>query len=256
MSNKYCCTICNKEYTKKSSLDKHKILCEYKYKTTREKDIEIEELGDEPTHAQLVKIVQELMLKTTKMEEKIEEMQKWVDKKKKKINVISWLTKNITPTVDFQEWSDLHFIVNQSHFKILMEETLYHTIQQIFEFNLRETNDIVYPVRCFSQKMGNFYIVYVNSDGNRDWRLMETADFVILLKTLQNKMITEITKWKEENQKTMEDSDKLSIKFNKAIIKLMNIPFTADATMGKIKTGLYNYLKTDLKNIVEYDFEF
>ena len=29
-SAKYCCGVCNKEYTRKSSLDKHKILCDFK----------------------------------------------------------------------------------------------------------------------------------------------------------------------------------------------------------------------------------
>ncbi len=48
------------------------------------KQIEIEELGDVPNHLELVKIVQELTLKLIKMEEKMEEMQKWVIKKKKR----------------------------------------------------------------------------------------------------------------------------------------------------------------------------
>ena len=32
--------------------------------------------------------------------------------------------------------------------------------------------------------------------------------------------------------------------------------FTQDATLSRIKNALYNYLKTDLKNMIEYDFEF
>ena len=36
----------------------------------------------------------------------------------------------------------------------------------------------------------------------------------------------------------------------------MNISFTQDATMSRIKNGLYNYLKMDLKTMIEYDFEF
>jgi hypothetical protein len=72
-STRHYCILCNKEYTRKSSLEKHKILCEYKTKSKREHKIEEEELGDVPTHFQLVKIVQELTLKYVKMEEKLEE---------------------------------------------------------------------------------------------------------------------------------------------------------------------------------------
>ena len=81
----YCCTVCNKQYSRKSSLEKHKILCEFKTKSKREQQVDFEELGDTPTHYQLVKIVQELTLKMIKIEEKMTEMQKWVDKKKRKI---------------------------------------------------------------------------------------------------------------------------------------------------------------------------
>ena len=35
-TTKYCCLACNKQYTRKSSLDKHKILCDFKIKTKRE----------------------------------------------------------------------------------------------------------------------------------------------------------------------------------------------------------------------------
>ena len=35
-----CCNICNKKYTRKSSLEKHKILCAFKHKTKYELNIE------------------------------------------------------------------------------------------------------------------------------------------------------------------------------------------------------------------------
>ena len=72
-SNKYVCDICNKQYTKKTSFDKHKLVCEFKIKSKRELEIEVEESSDIPTYNQLVQIVQEMSLKIIKMEEKIEE---------------------------------------------------------------------------------------------------------------------------------------------------------------------------------------
>jgi hypothetical protein len=84
----YCCNLCKKSYTRKSSLDKHKLLCDYKTKSKLEHKVEDEELGDTPTYEQLVKIVQELAFKYVKLEEKIEQMQVWVSQKKQKIKVI------------------------------------------------------------------------------------------------------------------------------------------------------------------------
>ena len=74
--NKYCCSVCKKNYTRKSSLDKHKILCDFKAKSKQEHQVDEEELGDTPTHEQLVKIVQELTFKYVKLEEKMEHLQK------------------------------------------------------------------------------------------------------------------------------------------------------------------------------------
>jgi hypothetical protein len=255
-TTKYCCIACNKQYTRKSSLDKHKILCDFKIKTKREIQIESEELGDVPTHSQLVKVVQELTLNMIKMEEKMAQMQKWVDKKKRKLNVVVWLNTNINPTIGFLEWVKTLFAVKMEHFENLMENSLFNTIQQVFEHNLCDRGDFVYPIRCFSQKTGIFYIGEKKEDGTPEWRQLVLTDMILILKTLQNRMIKELTKWKTENQNKFDDNDKISELFNKAIIKLMNISFTQDATLSRIKNGLYNYLKTDLKTMIDYEFEF
>jgi hypothetical protein len=79
---------------------------------------------------------------------------------------------------------------------------------------------------------------------------------VLILKTIQNRMIRELTKWKTQNQNKFDDNDKISDLFNKAIIKLMGISFTQDSTLSRIKNGLYNFLKTDIKHMIDYEFEF
>ena len=79
---------------------------------------------------------------------------------------------------------------------------------------------------------------------------------VLLLKTLQSRMIREVSKWKTENQYKFDENDKISELFNKTVIKLMNISFTQDATLSRIKNSLFNYLKMDLNRIVDYEFEF
>lgn len=256
VSNKYCCIVCDKQYTRKSSLDKHKILCDFKMKTKREHQIESEELGDVPTHYQLVKIVQELSLKLIKMEEKMQQMQQWVDRKKRKINVITWLNTNINSTIGFLEWVHTSLIVKPEHFENLMENSIFHTIQQIFEENLCEKSDFVYPIRCFSQKVGIFYICDKKENGTSEWRQLVLTDMILILKTIQNGIIKELTKWKTENQHKFDENDKISILFNKAIIKLMNISFSQDNNLSRIKNNLFNYLKTDLKSVIDCTFEF
>jgi hypothetical protein len=256
-NDKYQCTICKKQYTKKSSLDKHKILCDFKLKSNREKQIEIEELGDTPNHLELVKIVQELTLKMIKMDEKMEEMQKWVIKKKKKINVVSWLNSNMNANIGFLEWVHTSIIVTPEHFETLMENTVYYTFQQIIEQNLCKKNDFIYPICCFTQKPGIFYICEKNNYDISEWKEMESTDIVLLFKKIHSNLIKELTNWKNNNEHQFDENDKISILFNKAVIKVMNVNVTSpnDNSFHKIKHGLFNYLKSDLKMVLDIEFE-
>lgn len=256
LSSKLTCSMCKKHYLRKSSLDKHKILCDFKYKTQREIAVETEESADIPNHYQLVQIVQQLTLKMMKMEEKMAEMQKFIDKKKKKLNIIQWLNMNVTPNIGFKEWANTMIHVQPKHFEILMEDTIYQCLQKIFEDNLLSNNGgFVYPFTCFAQKAGLFYVCEKGEDGKTDWIQAENADIILILKQTQNGLMRELTKWKAENQHKFDQNDKLSIVFNKAVIKLMSISFTPDNNFSRVKNILYNYLKTDLKSF-EYEFEY
>lgn len=253
-SKKYC-PICNKEYTKKSSLDNHTLLCEFKMKTQRERQIEEEELGDIPTYDQLVKIVQQLMLKQIKMEEKMEEMQKWVEHKKKKINIIAWLNETSVPTIGFLEWVHTSIHIKPEHFEYLMDNTIFDTIQKILEDNLLKETNFEYPICCFTQKLNMFYVGEKRENGTAEWRPLLLEDMQLILKTIQNGIIKQLTKWKQENQETFHENDRKAILFNKTVIKAMSIHFHPDHFMSRVKNNLHNYLKKDVKTF-EFHFEF
>ena len=136
-----------------------------------------------------------------------------------------------------------------------MENSLFHTIQQVFEHNLCEKSDFIYPIKCFTQKQGNFYICENKHDGSPEWRQLVLTDMVSILKTIQRGFIKQLTNWKKENKQLFDDNDRVSISFNKAVIKVMDISFTQDATLSRIKNNLYNYLKTEL-NIIDQQLEF
>jgi len=254
-SLKHCCLLCKKVYTRKSSLEKHKILCDFKSKTKLEHQVDEEELGDTPNHEQLVKIVQELTFKYVKLEEKMEHLQKWVNQKKQKIKVIDWLNEHVVSTIGFKEWITTVQVL-PDHAISLFENNIFQTFQLIIEFNLKETNEFVYPIKCFSQKTNIFYVCEKTPDNKCVWEQVSTETILLFLKKIQNKLIGELTNWKLANKAQIDINDKLSDQFNKAVIKLMSVNFTTqDVGASRLRNGLYSFLKTDLKNLIEYEFE-
>jgi signal recognition particle subunit SEC65 len=246
VKTKYSCQVCKKTYTRKISLERHNILCDLKTRSKVELTVEEEEANDKPTYDQLVKIVQELSIKYFKMEEKVNEMQQWIDRKKKKVDIVTWLNANINSTVGFLEWINIIINVLPEHFIYLMEYNVFQTFQQVFEYNLTEKKGLVCPIKCFSQKNNVFYICENTEEGNSIWREMELTDFTQLIKKIHNKLLFELTEWKKKNHELFNDNSKISDQFNKAVIKLMSIGFTQDTNMSRIKTTLYNYLKVDV----------
>jgi pterin-4a-carbinolamine dehydratase len=250
----YCCNLCKKSYTRKSSLDKHKLLCDYKTKSKLEHKVEDEELGDTPTYEQLVKIVQELAFKYVKLEEKIEQMQVWVSQKKQKIKVIDWLNEHVNATIGFKEWTTTIKVAPQIALS-LIDNNAFQIFQSVLEYNLSNSIDFICPIKCFSQKQNVFYVCEKTPEGKSVWTQMETDELLLVLKKIQSKLLTELSKWKLENKTQMETDDKLAEQFNKALIKLMSITISAhDTNVSRIRNNFYSFLKMDLKNLIEYEF--
>lgn len=246
------CQICGKHYTRKSSLEKHSILCEFQRKTNREKQVDKEERQDLPSYQQLVQIVQELSLKQEKMEKEMTELKKWTQKAKKKMNVLQWLNENIHPEEDFDTWVK-QINIQETHFTYLMEKTMIDTFQQILE-DLINQNHVM---QSFSQKTNIIYI-FANTNvktNENAWTMMTWEQFIKILQQIQRLLLKQLSIWKQKHKQEMLEKDSLSILYNKMIIKLMSIEFSKTTHSNKIFHNLYTYLKRDLKTLIEYEFE-
>jgi hypothetical protein len=188
----------------------------------------------------------------------MEEMQKWVDKKKKKLNIIAWLNVNVTPTIGFIEWVTTYLKVTDEDYQVLMDKNIYDCVQKVFESNLGETNggEFVHPIKCFTQKANAFYMYEKNEDGTPLWKLMNNDDFTILFRHIQRKITAVLFKWKQENSSKFHENDNMANQFNKSVVKAMNMSVKPDSGFTRMKNSLYAYLKIDLNRTTEYEFEF
>ena len=86
-----CCIHCGKSYKKKTNLEKHVNLCEL---LNSKKTLIVEDEETIPSQRKIYQILLELGSKFNRLEEKVDELNRWIVKKKKKINMIECLNTN------------------------------------------------------------------------------------------------------------------------------------------------------------------
>jgi hypothetical protein len=244
---KLSCSHCAKEYTKKSSLVKHQLLCEFLHRTKREKQIDNEESNDLPSYTELVYIVQELAYKNSQVEKKLAELenQAAMQYKKRKINVDEWLNQNVNPPYTYAEMLS-HLNIGPDHVKMLFEMKLIPIICNILETDLVKS---ACPVYCVKNTL------YCYKDEATKWVELDKKGLVQLLNNIHQKVLTELCSWRANNLDKLDTNDKLSISYNQSMIKLMDVDFNQDVNLNKIKMQLSNHLRCELKSVIEYEFE-
>lgn len=245
-----CCVYCGKSYKMRKTLDRHMILCEVTYKSKNrrfvvEEDFEEYEL---PSQKMLYKMVVELTIKCNRLEEKLEDVSKWVSKKKKNINVLEWLKQNIVPEYEFNCIID-HIHVATDDIEYLLKNTFYDTMNEIFAKTISKYENL--PITCFGQKANTFYI-YRDSH----WQELSNQEFIKFMNYVFSKIYKHMVQWYQTNKEEINSNEKTSIEYNKTISKLMAIDFKEDKCLSKAKSVIHAKLKRDLKNLVDCEVEF
>ena len=249
-SSKYTCNCCNKKYTKKSSYQNHAVLCEFLHSSKREKSIDDEESSDLPSYRNLVKLVGMLAVKNSKLEEKVESLQKYAEKSKRKINIIEWLNVNVKPTLTFAQFLE-SIVLSESHVNCLNEHNMIKTLTTIFEEYFIKENCL--PVYAFKEKVNTFYSF--NHETN-SWSEMEKDAVISMLYYVDRLVQREITKWSQKYHEKIKYNDKWAQTFAKLVGKANALSYRDDATLSRLKGILFNQLKCEVKRYVEYEFDY
>jgi hypothetical protein len=261
MNSKQCCTWCGKGYKTKINLDKHVILCELINKSSKKRsnknNEEYDDIGDDlPSPKKMYQMLLELGYKYSKLEEKMEEVNKFVVKKKKKINVLEWLNSNIVPSLVFENLIDKIKIID-SDIDFLLENNFLETINMVLsrflylESDLESESNLI-PLFAFVQKTNIFY-AFVEGGG---WMELPKDKLCLFLMRVQMKISKAFHEWKKQRATRIRDEESFAILCDKTVIKIMGNEFKQDSTFGKMRASMYNKMKTDMEAMVEYEFEF
>jgi hypothetical protein len=263
VDSKICCVHCGKGYKNRTNMNKHLVLCELVHKSKRKKQLLIEEEEDNnlPSQKQMYKMLLELAFKYNTLEEKMELAMKWIDKKKKKINVVEWLQTNLKPDCIFDNLSDKVIIIN-SDIEFLFNNSFIDTLNEAFSRVLytsdkSDDESNIVPLFAFVQKANVIYTYNTNESSVEPiWVELSKVKLIYFLNKIHFKFVKKLSEWKKTNQALIDESESSLDLYNKTLIKLMGIDFKQESLLSKIRTNMYNKMKTDMKALIEYEFEF
>ena len=256
------CEFCGKCYKTIVNLNKHILLCEVVNRCVNKPGTIDKSINENlPSQETMYKIIESLAMKYNKLEEKMEQLQKWVDKKKKKINIIEWLNENdkIHPLYYFDSIIDkLH--ITQTAVDFLFSNSFYDTVNEILSNyynnhnNCNQENNTI-PLFAFNQK-ANLIYVFNKNDAQSSWKELSKDQLVDFLDKIQTKITRCLKEWKKINEDKVRNDNKYSELYSKTIIKIMDVKFNNETTLTRYRSLLYNKIKVDMKNLIEYEYEF
>jgi hypothetical protein len=259
-----CCVICGKGYKTRKNLEKHIILCEFSYNSKKSPSMSMREEDDDPLPSpyRMYQLLLELSQKYNRLNEKVDELNKWVIKKKKKINVLEWLNTNITPEIVFGNVVEKVIVLDED-VEFMLNNTFNDTLNVIFSRSIYIINEQNNPIFAFSQKSNIFYIydkietdkIETDKANTCVWMELSKEKLIRFLCIVQMKMSKAFCEWKKKNKDALNE-DKMATLCDKATVKLMSQEFKQESTLSKIRSIMYGKMKTDMKALVEYEFEF
>jgi hypothetical protein len=253
-ASSFTCATCHRIYHRKSYYSRHVLLCEIMNKSVKERQLENEERADTPSVRGLYEIVLELTKKMNAMDQRLQELAKWTDVKKRKINILDWLNANpekigmIGGGGSFETFM-LQLKVTRRHLDYLFRSDYTSSILHILQENLPlEDGTKANVIKAYEQKTN---ILYVYTQGQ--WIIATEQMFQTLLYVVDKKLLGEFIKWQTENAVNMADDD-FALKYAVNVKKIMGNNLSREQIYSRVKIDLYKYLKVCLRNITECEF--
>ena len=146
-------------------------------------------------------------------------------------------------------------IVLEDDINYLLHNTFYDVLNDVFSRSIYNFNETENPIFAFTQKSNIFYI-YDSVDDKKVWVELSKELLIKFLNKVHMKIFTAFCDWKKTKKDEIKTNDAFSILCDKTSLKILNVEFKQEACLAKARSAMYSKMKTDLKALVEYDFEF
>lgn len=239
----FTCPHCKKKYRRKIYFDNHVNSCRLISISKYQRTTSMEEMADLPSVRELFSLVQELSTKYEKVSNELTELKKYVDKTKRQLSISDWLDENHHCDISFRDWIR-NLQVSREHLLCIFTDNFVDGFFKIVKEGSEVSTDV--PMKCFDQKKSVFFIYDTN------WRTMNKFDYEFMFNCINSKIIKEFKKWQQDNISLLSsDSDT----YQSNVMKVLGGGTTSLAqTQSRVRTKLYQSMKYNLKQIIEFEF--
>ncbi len=223
---KYNCIHCGKTYLRSSSLDKHRVLCDFQHSSPIQHTIASQESDDVPTYNQLVNIVQQLHHQTKQLEHKLDAKSKSYNKK----TIIDFLNDKYLHQINFVDW------LSRIDYIIPIEKLWNKKIQEIISLlinNILPSNE---PMEIPFIHHKNKCFVFTSEK----WKEINTDHIKMFANKIHDIYFNQLLMWNNQNEGNMIKNDQLALQYNQLLLGCLNI--------NKKTTYIKQYLISILKN--------
>jgi hypothetical protein len=262
-----CCVYCGKSYKTRKNLDKHIILCEIWHQSKSKKNTNITKKSNDdeddtiiiPSQKQMYQIILELANKCNRLENKVNELNKFITKKIKKIDVLDYLNNDLQkPNISFDNITEI-IKVNEQDIEYLFNNSYLETMNHILTRSIYNHDNNPLPIICFIQKQNYIYIFDKTNSQTQEnilcWQTISREKFIQFLNIIQFKISKAFSEWRKTNLQNLMENDSASILYDKTFSKLMAPEFKKDTTYNKYFNNIYNKIKKDIETCI-IDIEF
>ncbi len=235
-----CCPYCSKKFGRISTLQNHTAFCAIQHQGKYAAKNSMEEMDIPPIRDMYI-VLQKLVMENTKMRSEINELKKIASREKKKIPLVDWLNINKSPEQTFAQWVN-KINVTQKDFEYALNSNCVNSVMEIIKKNI---NDNI-PICSFDQNLKTIFI-YVK----KSWRIIENDEFHRFVDSIIRKIGKQFDKWINKNSLELRQNDEKMHIYTKKLYS-MDIEDVAK----KVHLKLYNFIKYNLRNIIEYEFTF
>jgi hypothetical protein len=239
---------CGKQYVRLKPFQTHRAVCELMRLSKNSKQ-DITHITEMPSQIDMWLALKSALVQIDQLKTKVEKQDRWIKRQKKKIPVIDWLNENCKPDLSFNQWEE-EISLNEKDLKLIFNHDFINGMYYIMQKRLDLAHEASLPIRAFEQKL-NVLFVYT---GNK-WEMLDCDKMALLIDKFHKKIHKLFVKWSEAKQKRMDYSD-IDETYYKNLAKVMGGTTTREVSTKKISFKLYNHLKFNLKNIVQYEFTF